>query len=377
LRHLEEYRDKKLVRGLAAAVTAEADPERTRGKTRGLNPLFPTSYTLMEVCGTHTMSVARTGLRSLLPENIRLLSGPGCPVCVTGVGFVDAAVAYARRPDTIVCTFGDLVKVPGSSSSLARERARGADVRVLYSPAETLAIAKENPDKLALFLGVGFETTTPTVAALVDAVVENGVANFALLSAHKTMPRALRALCTGEVRLDGFLLPGHVSVVTGLGIYRFVAEEFGLACAVTGFEAADILEGVLALVRQVNAGEPRVENAYPRAVAEGGNPRARALVDRYFQACDADWRGLGVIGGSGLELRGEFASVDALRAYPVEVEEPVEPAGCRCGDVLRGAIHPAECPLYKNPCNPGEPKGACMVSSEGACAAAYRYGAQT
>jgi hydrogenase expression/formation protein HypD len=362
VRHLDEYRRKELVRGLAAAVTAEADPEKI--------------YTLMEVCGTHTMSVARSGLRSLLPKNIRLLSGPGCPVCVTGVGFVDAALAYARRPNTIVCTFGDLVKVPGSSGSLADERARGADVRVLYSPSETLAVAEKNPDKLVLFLGVGFETTTPTVAALVDAAVRGGVDNFTLLSAHKTMPNALRALCAGEVKLDGFLLPGHVSVVTGLGIYRFVPEEFGLACAVTGFEAADILEGVLALVRQVNAGEPRVQNAYPRAVTEDGNPKARELVEKYFQPCDADWRGLGVILGSGLELREEFAGCDALEAYPVEVGEPVEPAGCRCGDVLRGAIHPAECPLFENPCNPGEPVGACMVSSEGACAAAYRYGAR-
>ncbi|OGD71421.1 MAG: hydrogenase formation protein HypD [Candidatus Coatesbacteria bacterium RBG_13_66_14] len=363
MRHLDEYRRKGLVRGLAAAITAEADPEKI--------------YTLMEVCGTHTMSVARSGLRSLLPKNIRLLSGPGCPVCVTGVGFVDAAVAYARRPDTIVCTFGDLVKVPGSSGSLARERARGADIHVLYSPAETLPIAAENPDKLVVFLGVGFETTTPTVAALVDAAVGGGVKNFALLSAHKTMPNALRALCTGGVKLDGFLLPGHVSVVTGLEIYRFVPEEFGLACAVTGFEAADILSGILALVRQVNAGEPKVQNAYPRAVTAGGNPRARALVDKYFQACDADWRGLGVIPGSGLELREEFADYDALKAYPVEVGEPVEPAGCRCGDVLRGLLHPTECPLFERPCNPGEPLGACMVSNEGACAAAYRYGART
>lgn len=363
MRHLEEYRRKGLVRGLAAAITAEADPEKI--------------YTLMEVCGTHTMSVARSGLRKLLPKNIRLLSGPGCPVCVTGVGFVDAATAYARRPGTIVCTFGDMVKVPGSSNSLANERARGANVRVCYSPAETLAVAAENPDKLTVFLGVGFETTTPTVAALVDAAVRDGVKNFTLLSAHKTMPNALRALCGGEVKLDGFLLPGHVSVVTGLEIYRFVPEEFGLACAVTGFEAADILEGVLALVRQVNAGAPRVENAYPRAVTEGGNPKARALVEKYFQACDADWRGLGVIPGSGLELREDFSGYDALEAYPVEVGEPVEPAGCRCGDVLRGIIHPTECPLFEHPCNPGEPVGACMVSSEGACAAAYRYGART
>ncbi|HDR06444.1 MAG TPA: hydrogenase formation protein HypD [Candidatus Coatesbacteria bacterium] len=363
MRHLEEYRDKGLVRGLAAAVAAEADPAKV--------------YTLMEVCGTHTMSVARSGLHSLLPTNIKLLSGPGCPVCVTGVGFVDAAVAYARRPGTIVCTFGDLVKVPGSDGSLADERARGANVRVLYSPAETLAVAAENPDKLVVFLGVGFETTTPTVAALVDAAVKNEVRNFTLLSAHKTMPRALRALCAGEVKLDGFLLPGHVSVVTGLEIYRFVPEEFGLACAVTGFEAADILEGILALVRQVNAAEPRVQNAYPRAVTEGGNPKARALVDEYFKACDADWRGLGVIPGSGLELREEFAEFDALKAHPVEVGEPAEPAGCRCGDVLRGAIHPTECPLFGKRCTPEGPAGACMVSSEGACAAAYRYGART
>ncbi|MCD4734107.1 hydrogenase formation protein HypD [bacterium] len=359
MKHLDEYRNRELVEGLAKRVAAEVKPGQ--------------SYRFMEVCGTHTMAVARAGLRHLLPKNLELLSGPGCPVCVTPIGYVDAAVAYARRPNTVICTFGDLVRVPGSTSSLIHERAKGADIRVLYSPLELIPLAKAEPEKLFIFLGVGFETTTPTVAGLLDAAEREGLKNFALLGAHKTMPAAMAGLTGGELGLHGFLLPGHVSVITGLAMYRFLVEEHSLVCAVTGFEAVDLLEGILELVDQVNSGKPRVANRYPRAVTEEGNPRAQQLVARFFEPADAEWRGLGVIPLSGLKLREEYSHFDALAAFPVEVEKPAEPKGCRCGEVLCGLIHPPECGLFGKTCTPENPVGACMVSSEGACAAYYKY----
>jgi len=359
VKHLDEYRNRELVEGLAKRVAAEVKPEQ--------------SYRFMEVCGTHTMAVARAGLRHLLPKNLELLSGPGCPVCVTPIGYVDAAVAYAKRPNTAICTFGDLVRVPGSTSSLIHERAKGADIRVLYSPLELIPLAKAEPEKLFIFLGVGFETTTPTVAGLLDVAEREGLKNFALLGAHKTMPAAMAGLTGGELGLHGFLLPGHVSVITGLAMYRFLVEEHSLVCAVTGFEAVDLLEGILELVDQVNSGKPRVANRYPRAVTEEGNPRAQQLVAKFFEPADAEWRGLGVIPLSGLKLREEYSRFDALSAFPVEVEKPAEPKGCHCGEVLCGLIHPPECGLFGKTCTPENPVGACMVSSEGACAAYYKY----
>jgi hydrogenase expression/formation protein HypD len=327
--------------------------------------------TFMEVCGTHTMAIARFGLRELLPEGVRLISGPGCPVCVTAMPDLDRVLALARLPEVTLVTFGDLVRVPASRGSLAAERAAGADVRVVYSPADAVRIAAAEPGRQVVFAGIGFETTAPTTAAALLEARAAGLANFSLLSLHKTMPLPLRALLDlGETAISGFLLPGHVSVITGTACYGFLAAEYGIGGVVAGFEAADVLQALVMLARQST---PAIEIEYTRAVRPEGNVVAQRLLDRVFEPCDADWRGLGVIPGSGLALREEFADVDAARRFPVEPGPSSEPAGCRCGEVLRGVIDPADCALFGARCTPEDPVGACMVSSEGACAARYRY----
>ena len=328
---------------------------------------------LMEVCGTHTVSIFRSGIRSLLPEAITLLSGPGCPVCVTAQSEIDAFIALAREPDTIVATFGDLIRVPGSGSSLQREKAEGADVRIVYSTFDAVALARENPEKRVVFLGVGFETTAPTVAAAILAAHGEGLDNFFVVSAHKTVPPALEALVSGPINIDGFLLPGHVSVIIGLDAYRPFFEAHRIPGVVAGFEPADLLQGIAMLVDQVAKGEPALENAYPRAVTAAGNPKAMAVVDQVFEIADADWRGIGRIPGSGLVMREAYAAFDAMRAFDIELQPAVEPKGCACGEILTGVKLPPQCPLYKTVCTPMAPVGPCMVSSEGTCAAYYRY----
>ncbi len=357
MKWLDEFRDPAL---------AEPLLERIRRAAAGLEQV-----TLMEVCGTHTMSIARFGLRSLMPDNLRLVSGPGCPVCVTEVGYVDHAVALARLDGVTITTFGDLVRVPGSSSSLEAERACGARVEVVTSPLAALDLAAAEPDREVIFLAVGFETTAPTVAATVLRAEAEGIANFSLLCAHKTVPVALDIL-VGTGALHGLLCPGHVSAVTGLDLYQPLAEQ-GVACAVAGFEPIDVLMGIAHLLEQLRDGEARVDNTYSRVVRDEGNPRARLLVERVFEPCDAAWRGIGEIPGSGLALRPALVARDAAHRFDVEIEAPREPEGCRCGDILAGKIRPQECPLYGKACTPADPHGACMVSSEGTCAAAYRY----
>jgi len=325
----------------------------------------------MEVCGTHTMAISRYGLRDLLPAGMRLVSGPGCPVCVTAVGDLDVVVALARLPEVTIVTFGDLVRVPSSHSSLAAERAAGADVRVVYAPTDALELAAAEPGRQFVLAGIGFETTAPTVAGALLMARERGLGNFSVLSLHKTMPGALRALLdAGESRIDGFILPGHVSVVTGSDCYRFLPGEYGVGGVVAGFTAADVLEALLLLARQQ---EPAIEIGYRRAVTAAGNRVAQELLARVFAPCDAVWRGLGLIPGSGLRLSEEFRDFAAEERFTVEPGEPVEPRGCRCGEVLRGLIDPPECALFGRRCTPEMPVGACMVSSEGACAAHFRY----
>lgn len=329
---------------------------------------------LMEVCGTHSHAIARAGIRSLLNENVRLVSGPGCPVCVTDTGHVDLCVQIAARPDTIVTTFGDMVRVPGSRGSLADVRAQGAQVKVVYSPMEVLAVANQHPDQNVVMIGVGFETTAPTIACMIREAKRLGVGNLSLLSAHKLVPPALRALLdAGDVRLHGFICPGHVSVVIGSNAYRTIAEERGVPCVVSGFEPADILRAVRMLLRQVANGEAKVENAYQRAVTPHGNRVAVEAMYSVFEVDEASWRGIGIIPHSGLRLRDEWSAFDVMERFALTVPEGKEHPACHCGDVLRGARLPAECSSFAKACTPARPLGPCMVSSEGACAAEYRY----
>jgi hydrogenase expression/formation protein HypD len=329
------------------------------------------SLTYMEVCGTHTMAIARFGLRQLLPPGVRLVSGPGCPVCVTAIGDLDTTVAIARLPQVVMTTFGDLIRVPASRTTLAEERAAGADVRVVYSALDAVEIAAALPEKQVVFAGIGFETTAPTIAAAIITAQRRAVGNFSVISMHKTMPAPLRALLdSGETPLHGFILPGHVSVITGAHAYDFLAQDYGVGGVVAGFEPDDILGGLVTLASQQR---PAVEIEYTRAVSAQGNRVAQDIIARVFVPRDALWRGLGVIPDSGLALAPAFAAFDAERRFAVDPGPPREPAGCRCGEVLRGVIEPSECGLFGRRCTPETPIGACMVSSEGACAAHYRF----
>lgn len=358
--------------------TAFRDPALAKGLLNELGRLldgYSGRMTLMEVCGTHTMAIYQHGIRALLPKGLRLVSGPGCPVCVTPVDYVDHAVALARLPEVMIATFGDMVRVPGSSSSLLHEQARGARVRIVYSPLDAVTLAQKHPDLQVVFLGIGFETTAPTVAGAVLQAERLGLKNFLVLAAHKTMPAPMAAL-TGDpaLKIDGYLCPAHVSAIIGADAYRPLAEKHRVPCVVTGFEPVDILQGIAMLVRQIVAGEARVENQYSRVVKPEGNAKAREILDRVFEACDATWRGIGTIPGSGLRLREAYAGYDAAVSIPVTVEPAVEHRGCLCGEILKGKAAPADCPLFRIVCTPEDPVGACMVSSEGTCAAEYKYG---
>lgn len=330
---------------------------------------------LMEVCGTHTVAISRSGLRSLLRGAVEMVSGPGCPVCVTADAEIDRMLAYCDVPGAIVATYGDLMRVPGSHSSLAERRAEGADVRVVYSALDAVELARANPGRPVIFLGVGFETTAPAAALALQAAREQGVANFYLHSAHKLTPPAVHALLAEGSRLDGFICPGHVSTVLGEQGFAFLPREYGLPAAISGFEPLDILLAVDYLV-DAALGQRPVElfNGYRRWVRPEGNQRALAVLAETFEPCAAPWRGLGTIPASGLALRPEYARFDADVAFPAPPLPPPRRRACRCGDVLRGVIRPPECPLFGRGCDPQRPLGPCMVSSEGACAAYYRYG---
>jgi hydrogenase expression/formation protein HypD len=362
---LDRYRDPDTARALAMAI---------RG--RSTRPIC-----LMEFCGGHTHAVLRFGVPDLLPPTLELRSGPGCPVCVTSAAELDYALALARVPGVILATFGDMMRVPGSlnpahrTTTLAQAKADGADVRVVYSPLDALHIARENPTRPVAFLGVGFETTAPMVAAAVLLAEQERVTNFSIFSMHKLTPPAMRAvLDAGEVALNGIIGPGHVTTIIGAAAWQFLPEEYGIPVAVAGFEPADILRAILALVEMVENARPRVANLYARSAKAGGNVTAQVVLERVFEVADAEWRGFGVIPASGLRLREEYARFDAARLFPIEVEPAREPAGCRCGEVLRGVLMPPECPLFAGVCTPQSPVGPCMVSAEGACAAHYTYG---
>lgn len=354
----------KLVRTLLDKVNRKVD-ELCRSQARE-------RICLMEVCGTHTMAISGFGIRKAVDRRLKLLSGPGCPVCVTDQSEIDAAIGLADREKVTVVTFGDMLRVPGSKGSLEQARARGADVRVVYSALDGLRLAEAEPGREFVFLGVGFETTAPTVGAAIAAARDEGVRNFSVLPMFKLIPPALRVIASSEqVMVDGLILPGHVSTVIGLEPYRFLVSEFKMPCCVTGFEAADVVQGIWMLLSQLETG-PGLANQYRRAVNPEGNRQAQGLLASVFRPTDARWRGLGVIAGSGLGLAREFAGFDAGQRFELKPGR-VKRTACRCGEVMLGAIVPPECGLFGRGCTPENPVGPCMVSTEGACAAYYRY----
>lgn len=358
MKYIQEYRDSKLSRSIIARIATMND-----------RPLR-----IMEVCGTHTVAIFRNGIRTVLPDTVSLISGPGCPVCVTDQKEIDTAIAIAGKDDTIVVTFGDLIRVPGTFSSLQREQAAGCDIRIVYSAFDALHVARQNPGKQVVFLGVGFETTAPTIAASVLAAEKSGLDNYFVYTAHKLMPPALDALMNREkVDIDGFLLPGHVSVIIGVNAYADFFDKFRIPCVVTGFEPVDILQAIFSLTEMIHTGSRQLENGYPRAVTESGNVSAQNIMYRVFEPCDAHWRGLGRIPASGLCFKNAYAAFDARLHFAVETPESSPPKGCACGEILTGQKTPPQCPLYKKRCTPENPAGPCMVSTEGTCAAFYRY----
>ena len=351
------------------------DPETARAVAEAIRARAKHPVRLMEFCGGHTHAILRFGIPSLLPETVDLRSGPGCPVCVTSAVDLDQAIALAQVPEVILTTFGDMIRVPGSRTSLAQAKAGGADVRVVYSPLDALQIARENSSRPVVFLGVGFETTAPMVASAVLTAEAEGLDNFTVFSTHKLPPPAtLAILNAGDVALDGVIGPGHVTTVIGADAWHFLPDDYGMPCAIAGFEPLDLLRAILALVTMVEEDEPRVDNTYARSVLQRGNPSAQQAMERVFEVTDTEWRGFGTVPRSGLQLRDEYRRFDASHQFSVEVAPAREPPGCRCGDVLRGVLLPPECPLFAQACTPQQPIGPCMVSAEGACAAHYRYG---
>ena len=326
---------------------------------------------IMEVCGTHTHEIFRLGIRSLLPESIELISGPGCPVCVTPVGYIDEAVMLALEHGAVICTFGDLIRVPGTKMSLAGARAEGAQLRVVYSPLDAVEFAKGNPEKQVVFLAVGFETTTPASCLAVKKAKEAGLKNFSLLVANKTMPNAYQAL---KGSADAFLYPGHVHAIIVNSLCEKLAQEDGISGVVTGFTAKELLEALAVVVEKSKEGKPFFQNCYPRVVREEGNPAAQKVIAEVMESCDSEWRGLGVIPGSGQRLREEYKNYDARIKFRLPKVEGRSNPACRCGEVLQGKCRPSDCKVFGKGCTPQHPIGACMVSNEGACSAYYQYG---
>jgi len=359
MRFVEEYRDAELGKRLLDRIH--------RRSTK--------SARLMEFCGGHTITIVKHGIRQLLPDTIEMLSGPGCPVCVTATADLDKAIALARQPGVIITTFGDMIKVPGSYSSLQQVKADGGNVRIVYSTQDALNIARDNPAKSVIFLGIGFETTAPTIAVSILEAEREEINNYYVLSCHKLCPPVMKALLdSGEVRLDGIVCPGHVSTIIGSLPYEFIPRDYGIACAISGFEPLDVLLCIDMLVAQIENAEPKVEIAYRRGVTPEGNRHALDIMFQVFEPAEANWRGIGAIPGSGLILRKEYQRFDAEHAFNIELPPPREPKGCICGDILRGVKTPLDCQLFRQACHPEHPVGPCMVSAEGSCSIYYQYG---
>ncbi len=367
MKYVDEFRD-----GARAAVLER----EIRALASRLPRVAGRAVQIMEVCGGHTHAIFRYGIEAMLPPEIELVHGPGCPVCVLPLGRIDDCVAIAQRPEVMFTTFGDAMRVPGSKKSLLQAKGDGADVRMVYSPLDALALARKHPEREVVFFALGFETTTPSTALTVLQAETDGITNFSLFCNHITIVPTLRALLEGgDSQIDGFIGPGHVSMVIGTTPYDFIAQAYRKPVVVAGFEPLDVLHSIYLLVRQLVAGRCEVENQYARVVPVDGNPQALAAVERVFEARDFfEWRGLGSIAGSGLRVRDAYAAYDAERKFAVPGLRVVDPAACRCGDVLTGAIKPRQCGIFGTACTPESPLGALMVSSEGACAASYRYG---
>ncbi len=361
MKYVDEFRNSSVAKKLVGLIKEKAEKIKT-------------DVALMEVCGTHTVAMLRYGIGRILPENIRVISGPGCPVCVTSQDDVDRAIGLSSIKGTIITTFGDMMRVPGTNSSLQDLRALGRDIRVVYSTLDALQIAKDNKDKNIVHISVGFETTVPTIAAAILRAKTQKLKNFYIMPAHKIIPPALKILAgSAKSKINGFILPGHVSTIIGSKPYAFLAETYKTSCVIAGFEPVDILQSINLLLDQIINKEPKVEIQYIRCVHPQGNINAQQMIRRIFQVGDVQWRGLGLMPKSGLFLRRDYKSFDALEKFPVKIPKQKKTA-CRCGDVLQGIISPDQCPLFKKKCNPRMPIGPCMVSSEGACSAYYRYG---
>jgi hydrogenase expression/formation protein HypD len=359
VKFISEFRRSELAAGLISQI-------QRRSKT-------PARF--MEFCGGHTVTIFRYGIRQVLPKTIEMVSGPGCPICVTANADLDKAIALSQIPEVIITTFGDMLKVPGSNSSLQEVKADGAEVRTVYSTMDALKIAGDNSDKSVVFLGIGFETTAPTIAASILQAEEKGIKNYYVLSLHKLCPPVIRALLDwGEVKLDGLICPGHVSAIIGSRPWEFIARDYGIPCVVSGFEPLDILQSVDMLVAQVENDKSEVEIAYRRGVQPEGNQQALRLMEQVFEPCPAQWRGMGEVDHSGLKLREKYQRFDAELAFDINPGPTQEPVGCICGDILRGVKTPADCRLFGKTCTPENPVGPCMVSAEGSCSAYYLYG---
>ncbi|MDH3349435.1 MAG: hydrogenase formation protein HypD [Desulfobulbaceae bacterium] len=359
MKYVEEYRNNDLVAELATE----------------LHRLVDRPIRIMEVCGTHTVSIFSHGLRALFPKNLELISGPGCPVCVTPINHINDFQTIAGLNGVSIAVFGDLIRVPGTTDSLSSMSAKGRDIRVVYSPADVLHLAKQHPQRVWMLPAVGFETTAPAIAAVVLEASRLNINNFTIYPANKTVPAALDALFgNNTIKLDGLLCPGHVSTIIGLEPYRSLAHKHGIACAVAGFEPTDIFHALISLATMIHKRETKVQNCYTRAVTDSGNERARQLIEEVFTPEDSRWRGFGVIPGSGLMLKDKFAHFNALHRFTFTQNKDQDPASCRCGEVLKGVLQPRQCPIFGKSCTPSSPIGPCMVSSEGTCAAHYRYG---
>ena len=350
------------------------NPEITKNILKKLNEDKIEPITIMEVCGSHTMSIMKSGLKGLLPSNIKLISGPGCPVCVTPQGYIDTAIELSKEENIIITTFGDLIRVPGTHSTLQKEKALGQDIRVVYSPLDSLKIAEENKDKEVIFLAVGFETTVPTIALAINNAKKKGIENFSILNSLKTMPSAMKTLILdSELKVDGFLCPGHVATIIGSAEFDKIAKKYNIPLVVAGFESTDIVASIYKIIEARDEKESTAFNMYSRIVKKEGNIKALDMIYEVFKPCESTWRGLGTIEAAGLKLCEEYRQFDILKKLNKEMIKVEPKKGCICGDILKGIREPKDCKLFGKTCNPISPVGACMVSEEGTCSAYYKY----